>query len=135
MKLLRTIVVVSTLFANWFASSPALSASHTGKVLRLLLNSEMPGRGLCIKMLPDIPGVAENWGCLHKDNALYNEISALLFTAYTTGVDCVITWRVPDNRGHAKIVLLECFTEVQQAVAPGQLEPAPWRAERVPQPQ
>jgi hypothetical protein len=141
MRLLRTLVLSSTLFTNWFASSPALSDSHVGTVLTLLLNSEIPGRGLCVQMSPSIQDVSPpiqnvlgNWGCLHKDNALYHEISALLFTAYATGVECAITWDVLDNRGHAKILWLQCTTELlppdfsiapEPEVAPGAEKPEP----------
>jgi len=88
-------------------ASPAMAAANSGRIANYHLNSEVPGRGVCVRMAPDLPGTG--WACLWKSNPLYNEISTLLLQAQVNGRNCNITWNVQDPNGHNLISIAECY--------------------------
>jgi hypothetical protein len=78
--------------------------SSAGTINKYHLNSDVKGRGVCIRMNPAIPG--SGWACVWKDNPLYEETTALFLESYALGKPCSITWSA-DRGGIPEIVIAE----------------------------
>lgn len=100
------LVTVCAFLAAVFASAPGLAASATGKIKAYQLNSDIPGRGVCVAMNPALPG--SGWACLWKNNFLYPEITDLLRDAFISEKTCSVNWITADARGDALIAIVEC---------------------------
>jgi hypothetical protein len=88
----------------------AAGGGATGKVIEYHQNGDVPGRGVCIQMDPAIPA-AGGWACLHKDNALYKEITALLLSGNATGNNCRVAWNATGDWGYAIIAWVSCYSQ------------------------
>jgi len=88
-------------------SALADGTSASGTIREYHLNSQVPGRGVCIQLNPTAP-VAAGWLCLWKDNPLYQETTDILREAYSAGKTCSVVW-FTYRGGTATIESLECF--------------------------
>lgn len=88
------------------SSGASVAQNASGKITTLHLNSGYVGRGVCIKMNPQILYTA-GYACVWKDNSLYSEISDVLREAYVAGKTCGIS--SPGSRaGYLEITYIEC---------------------------
>lgn len=85
----------------------AQAGQATGKITTYHLNGDVPGRGVCIQMEPLVP-TPQGWACLHKDNALYRELTALLLSGNATGKNCDIAWNTTGAGGFPIIAWASC---------------------------
>jgi hypothetical protein len=93
-------------------ATPALAQDGTtvGTIVAMSLNSEVPGRGLCVQMSvqsgsPPLP--AQAWACLASSNPLNKEITSLLMSAYLSGRQCTV-WTKASASLPNEIRALEC---------------------------
>nr|VFK45708.1 MAG: hypothetical protein BECKTC1821E_GA0114239_10537 [Candidatus Kentron sp. TC] len=84
----------------------AFAGSHAGKIDIYHLNSDVHRRGVCIRMIPDLPGTG--WACLWKKNRLYTEITDMLLEGFSTSRNCTVRWNRNDSHGHLLINSAEC---------------------------
>nr|VFK54764.1 MAG: hypothetical protein BECKTUN1418F_GA0071002_105414 [Candidatus Kentron sp. TUN]VFK59618.1 MAG: hypothetical protein BECKTUN1418E_GA0071001_105414 [Candidatus Kentron sp. TUN] len=84
----------------------AFAGDHIGKIDLYHLNSDVHNRGVCIRMIPGLPGTG--WACLWKNNGLYTEITDMLLEGFSTSRNCTITWHGNDSHGHLLINIAEC---------------------------
>nr|VFJ89264.1 MAG: hypothetical protein BECKLFY1418B_GA0070995_101430 [Candidatus Kentron sp. LFY] len=84
----------------------AFAGTHTGKIDLYHLNSDVSGRGVCIRMVPNLPGAG--WACLWQNNPLYIEITDLLLEGFSTGRTCSVRWDRNDANGALLINQAEC---------------------------
>jgi hypothetical protein len=107
----RFIGASSVVLSLWVAepARAAADGSTRGTVTVVHLNSEVSGRGVCIQMTPSLPAV---WNCLSSSNALYKEITALLYSALYGGRQCTVGWKnqAPGNPAFLfnELVTVEC---------------------------
>jgi hypothetical protein len=87
-------------------SGTAFADSHTGTIERFHLNSDVQGRGVCIRMIPDIP---TGWACVWENNPLYKDIMAMLLEAFANERICRLVWNQPGPDTHPDIFLAECY--------------------------
>jgi hypothetical protein len=93
-----------TLFLS--VTAGARAEDHSGTIALFHLNGQVPERGVCVQMVPAVPGTG--WACLWKSNLLYKEITALLLEGHATGKSCQIGYtNGPD--GHPSILWATCF--------------------------
>jgi hypothetical protein len=93
-------IVVALLCGTAFADV------HTGTIERFHLNSDVQGRGVCIRMIPDIP---TGWACVWEKNPLYKDIMAMLLEAFANERICTLVWNQPGPDTHPDIFLAECY--------------------------
>ena len=107
LKRSRTIfarVVFSALLLSM--SAGARAEDHSGTIALFHLNGQVPERGVCVQMVPAVPGTG--WACLWKSNLLYKEITALLLEGHAIVKSCQVGYTSgPD--GHASILWATCF--------------------------
>ncbi|MEH2061833.1 MAG: hypothetical protein V7K50_06085 [Nostoc sp.] len=88
-------------------NTPSLAYDATGTINQYHLNSQVPGRGVCLQINPTLP-TAGGWICLWKDNPLYQEITNLLLEGYSAKKTCTVSWTT--YRGtYAAIDWVSCF--------------------------
>lgn len=105
MKHRRTFeLLVAVLGMQCAAVASADSAS--GVVVKEALYGNYADRGICVQLLPSIPGTG--WACVWKDNALYKEITAALLAARNVETQCDVGWDATDSEGHKIIVYVSC---------------------------
>ncbi|MCC5606816.1 hypothetical protein LC612_08460 [Nostoc sp. CHAB 5834] len=88
-------------------NTSALADTASGTVREYHLNSQVPGRGVCLQMNPTLPTVG-GWICLWKDNALYQEITDTLLEGYSSRKTCAVTWTTYRG-GYAAIDWVSCY--------------------------
>jgi hypothetical protein len=72
------------------SSAISLSTINQGLITAYHLNSTITGRGVCIQMLPAIPGTG--WACVWAANPLYNQITNLLLENFQHRTKTQIEW-------------------------------------------
>jgi len=85
-KLLTVLLILSFTYPH---SATAYDGGYTGTIALLHFNSDIAGRGVCVRMNPDLPQ-NYGWACLSTSNPLYKEITSLLYVAYITGKSCTL---------------------------------------------
>ena len=87
-------------------AAAAASTAHTGRIALYHLNAESPGRGVCVRMNPAVPG--QGWLCLYTTSPLYSEISTLLLSAQIHERTCTIATNGNGPDGLPAISGAEC---------------------------
>jgi hypothetical protein len=82
-----------------------MAATHTGMIIVIHYNPDVPGRGVCVRTNPTGPG--SGWFCLYP-SSLYKEIDALLREAYIFGRACSLSWDTTDQNGHNLLTVVQC---------------------------
>ena len=102
-------IILGALFAGLLLAIGVTHAAGqaTGKITTYHLNGDVPGRGVCIQLDPLIP-TPQGWACLHQNNALYKEITALLLSGNATGKNCDIAWNTTGDGGFPIIAWASC---------------------------
>nr|VFK37260.1 MAG: hypothetical protein BECKSD772F_GA0070984_101311 [Candidatus Kentron sp. SD]VFK42285.1 MAG: hypothetical protein BECKSD772E_GA0070983_10167 [Candidatus Kentron sp. SD] len=102
--MIKRLVFALSLFM--LCGNPAFAGIHAGKIDLYHLNSDIHGRGVCIRMVPGLPGTG--WACLWKKNRLYTEITDMLLEGFSTSRNCTVRWNRNDSHGHLLINIAEC---------------------------
>lgn len=102
------LAVLGALAVGDVARGDHLAGSHYGRIDVVHLAGDVPARGPCIVMHPDIPGKSP-WACLWRDHPLYDEIRDLMLAAFIARRPCTIYWDTADDYGHKIIRSFECW--------------------------
>ena len=106
MRKINMLLGVTALLACLLATSgTALAGTGSGTISVYHLNSAVPGRGVCVQMVPALPNT---WACLWKSNALYQELTELLLQGFLWQKSCTIAWSALDPNGYLLIEWAEC---------------------------
>ena len=96
------------LFILVFLSAFSFAGSHSGTVSKIHLNKGVSSRGVCIQMSPSAP-TSGGWLCLYGSGGhLYSEMTSLILMAYSTKIECTVTWFSVGVDGHASLDVIEC---------------------------
>jgi hypothetical protein len=114
---MKTILLLNKSFLSKMAVSVALSllicstasaAQIFGRITAFDINGGIPGRNVCVQMLPFVPASNGNWACLYNSNLLKNEISTMLREAYLQKKSCWVAWNTFDGTT-PKINNIQCL--------------------------
>jgi hypothetical protein len=106
MRKIKALLGVAALLGCLLATSgTALAGTGSGTISLYHLNGAISGRGVCVQMVPALPGT---WACLWKTNSLYHEITELLLQGFLWQKSCTIAWSTSDPHGYLLIEWAEC---------------------------
>ena len=101
MRKINAILCVAMLGCLLATSGTALAGTRSGTISKYHLNSAYAGRGVCVQMTPALPN---NWACLWKTQALYEELTELLLQGFLWRRSCTITWSTSDPSGYHHLI-------------------------------
>jgi hypothetical protein len=88
-----------------YFSQTSFAENYYGKITLYHLNSNIPGRGPCIRMDPALPG--SGLACVW-DGRLFKEINDLVREAFFTGKTCTLTLSTTDKDGNHLLDIIQC---------------------------
>ncbi len=82
-----------------------MAGKITGTITKYRLHKDIPDRGVCIQMNPQLPE-GQTWACVWKDSPIYKETTDLLLALYSGNKQCTIQWDSLRG-GHIEIDVVE----------------------------
>jgi hypothetical protein len=106
---LTAIILGSAIYAQ-----SAYADLYAGRIALIDVNEDngLAGRATCVQLSPALP--TDPWACLLTSNALYREITAVVYAAYFknattgTGPSCVLTVNFVGGPAHWEIRAVQC---------------------------
>jgi hypothetical protein len=102
----RLVALTLTYVLFLLGANTALADTHSGTIERLHYNSNVPGRNVCVRTVPEAPG--SGWICLYEKH-LTEEINDLLRIAYERNKTCGFSWSSTDPAEAPGIDWVECY--------------------------
>jgi len=106
-KLLNALLMVTIGLFALPHTAAAVDGVYTGTISLLHFNSYVVGRGVCVQMNPGLPQFG-GWACLPTSNALYKEITSMLYVGYATSKSCMLYVLFTGGELYNEIKVAQC---------------------------